>query len=219
MNVFNGKVRFCGFWDHDVLILIPNNLTSIFLFSVTPLHVFDFVYSCASSSVYFISQQLCLWFGDMIGLLGVLRWALRPLDKLWLTSAALAGTALTAPVLVMRSFRFGRARTMTTLGMWEACICVPFFGRYAFAGMVHFAAPYTGSVNPMLTVMKDKYAEGFIIERPWLHNPFNSVHAVAMTNLGFVLKLILSGLCYWLQPFQFDDDMIEESVWFQKYSL
>eukprot|EP01147_Barroeca_monosierra_P007563 gene7563-9841_t len=127
----------------------------------------------------------------MIGLLGVLRWALRPLDKLWLTSAALAGTALTAPVLVMRSFRFGRARTMTTLGMWEACICVPFFGRYAFAGMVHFAAPYTGSVNPMLTVMKDKYAEGFIIERPWLHNPFNSVHAVAMTNLGEFVSGIL----------------------------
>ncbi|EGD78543.1 hypothetical protein PTSG_09235, partial [Salpingoeca rosetta] len=127
----------------------------------------------------------------MIGLGGILRWAIRPLDKLWLASAAVVGTAMTAPMVVLNSMKHGRSHALSTFGLWQSCAQVPFFGRYAFAGLVHLAAPYTASVNPMLTVMTSDYAEGFILERPWLHNPFNSVHAVAMTNLGEFVSGIL----------------------------
>lgn len=36
----------------------------------------------------------------------------------------------------------------------------------------------------MLDSMTDSRAEAHIDEKPWLTNPFNSVHAVALTNLG-----------------------------------
>ena len=120
----------------------------------------------------------------MLGLTGVLRWALRPLDKLWLASAAFVGTAMVAPFVALDSMKRGRAMATSTFGIWQSCEKVSFLGRYAFAGLVHLAAPYTASVNPMLATMTADYSEGYILERPWLHNPFNSVHAVAMANLG-----------------------------------
>lgn len=65
--------------------------------------------------------------------------------------------------------------------MLTTCLII---GPYNPPGFVHFAAPYTGSVDPFLTSMTETRAEGYIVERPWLHNPFNSVHAVALTNIG-----------------------------------
>lgn len=51
---------------------------------------------------------------------------------------------------------------------------------------MHFAAPYTTSCDPMLYELTDTHAEAYLVERPWLHNPFQSVHAIALANLGYV---------------------------------
>ena len=119
----------------------------------------------------------------MLGPLGVLRWAFRPLDKLLFASAAIVGTALTAPRVIYNISTLSSARAFSQYEIWRACDASP-LGTYAFAGFVNFAAPYTGSVRPILTKMDATEAEGYIVEQPWLQNPFNSVHAVALTNLG-----------------------------------
>ena len=100
----------------------------------------------------------------MLSLLGLLRWAVRPLDKLVLASAALVGTALTLPRVVVNVARFGAPKGLSQYAVWQACRATP-LGIYAFAGFVHFAAPYTGSITPMLTEMTDTKARGHLVKK------------------------------------------------------
>lgn len=119
----------------------------------------------------------------MLNLVGVLRWTLKPLDQVALGSAILMGSVCTLPKLLSNIATVGRERGFSNYEVWKCCDASP-LGHYAFAGLVHLAAPYTASVDPLLTYMDDRKAIGHITERPWLQNPFNSVHAVALTNLG-----------------------------------
>eukprot|EP00045_Choanoeca_perplexa_P002289 m.23787 g.23787 ORF g.23787 m.23787 type:complete len:214 (+) comp11430_c0_seq2:170-811(+) len=129
----------------------------------------------------------------MLGPLGIVRWAFRPLDKLLFASAAIVGTAMTTPRILYNVSTLSSARALSQLEIWRACAASP-LGAYAFAGFVNFAAPYSGSVRPILTKMNAIEAEGYIVEQPWLTNPFNSVHAVALTNLGeFVSGIIVTS--------------------------
>jgi len=57
-------------------------------------------------------------------------------------------------------------------------------GRYVFSGVVSFFAPYSSSVGPFV---KDLSSQGCVVQIqdwPWMRNPFSSVHAIALANLG-----------------------------------
>eukprot|EP00603_Paraphysomonas_imperforata_P006434 CAMPEP_0114423834 /NCGR_PEP_ID=MMETSP0103-20121206/6366_1 /TAXON_ID=37642 ORGANISM="Paraphysomonas imperforata, Strain PA2" /NCGR_SAMPLE_ID=MMETSP0103 /ASSEMBLY_ACC=CAM_ASM_000201 /LENGTH=197 /DNA_ID=CAMNT_0001592535 /DNA_START=45 /DNA_END=635 /DNA_ORIENTATION=+ len=61
-------------------------------------------------------------------------------------------------------------------------------GTHCFSSLVPFTAPYSGSVECHirdLSQVEDTIScSGTIENYPWLRNPFQSVHAVAMTNVG-----------------------------------
>ena len=61
-------------------------------------------------------------------------------------------------------------------------------GISLFSTLVGVYAPYSASVSPTVRSMQksDNYFQvvATMEDRPWLRNPFQSVHAVALTNLG-----------------------------------
>lgn len=61
-------------------------------------------------------------------------------------------------------------------------------GVSLFSTLVGAFAPYSASVNPKVRRMqksdKDITVVATFEDRPWLRNPFQSVHAVALTNIG-----------------------------------
>ena len=64
-----------------------------------------------------------------------------------------------------------------------------------FSSIIYLTAPYSGSIGSTPRYLG---REGEVIrsvvtmeDRPWLRNPFGSIHAVALTNLGE----LASGVC------------------------
>ncbi|KAK3236179.1 hypothetical protein CYMTET_53664 [Cymbomonas tetramitiformis] len=57
-------------------------------------------------------------------------------------------------------------------------------GGYVFDALIGFFAPYSASTTPHVETLSKTACTVSIEERPWLMNPFNSVHAVALTNIG-----------------------------------
>lgn len=57
-------------------------------------------------------------------------------------------------------------------------------GIYAFSGLVGWFAPYSASIAPLVHKLTEEECEATMNDWPWLRNPFNSVHALAQSNLG-----------------------------------
>ena len=58
------------------------------------------------------------------------------------------------------------------------------FGKTAFSAMISVVAPYSGSINPIVDEFDGNTTKCYIQEKRCLRNPFNSVHALALANLG-----------------------------------
>lgn len=58
------------------------------------------------------------------------------------------------------------------------------FGKHVFSGIVYFYAPYTSSICGIVDKLNETTCEVYITDLPWLHNPYSSIHAVALANLG-----------------------------------
>ena len=58
------------------------------------------------------------------------------------------------------------------------------FGKTAFSAMISIVAPYSGSINPIVEEFDENTAKCYIQEKRCLKNPFNSIHALALANLG-----------------------------------
>eukprot|EP00055_Hartaetosiga_balthica_P006912 m.22924 g.22924 ORF g.22924 m.22924 type:complete len:222 (+) comp5497_c0_seq1:37-702(+) len=130
----------------------------------------------------------------MLGVLGFFRWVVRPVDKLWMMTMSVIGTTLAVPVVLTKMATIGPKLALTSGEIVRSFNSVPYFGKYGMQAMVHLIAPYTASINPMLDSLSETRAQAYLVERPWLQNPFNSVHAVALTNLGeYVSGLIVTS--------------------------
>jgi acyl-coenzyme A thioesterase PaaI-like protein len=58
------------------------------------------------------------------------------------------------------------------------------FGAAVFSGIVCFYTPYTASITAQVGELTATTCECVMWEQPWLRNPFASVHALALANLG-----------------------------------
>lgn len=58
------------------------------------------------------------------------------------------------------------------------------YGKIAFSGMISIVSPYSGSISPLVEKFSTNECRCSIVEKIYLKNPFNSVHALALTNLG-----------------------------------
>lgn len=66
---------------------------------------------------------------------------------------------------------------------WEKAQKFP-GGRFFFNKMLGFMVPYTGSIKPQVLELRPGFAKARIVERRALRNHLNSVHAIALMNLG-----------------------------------
>lgn len=57
-------------------------------------------------------------------------------------------------------------------------------GRWVFAKMVCFKAPYFASVSPRISILEPNLCEGFIRQRRGIQNHIGTVHAIALCNLA-----------------------------------
>ena len=57
-------------------------------------------------------------------------------------------------------------------------------GRQAFNGIISFVSPYSSSIHPNVECFEKKECKCSIEDRRYLRNPFNSIHALALSNLG-----------------------------------
>lgn len=57
-------------------------------------------------------------------------------------------------------------------------------GTDAFSAMISYASPYSGSINPIVEQFDENTIKCSIKENIFLGNPFNSIHALALANLG-----------------------------------
>jgi acyl-coenzyme A thioesterase PaaI-like protein len=61
---------------------------------------------------------------------------------------------------------------------------IPLIGKYLFSTLLSFQSPYTGTIS--MNVLKLKPGSCTTTVREWwlLHNPFKSIHAAALLNMG-----------------------------------
>ncbi len=57
-------------------------------------------------------------------------------------------------------------------------------GTHVLAFYIGLVAPYSSSISPKIMKLTKDECIACIDDRPWLRNPFNSVHAIALANLA-----------------------------------
>ena len=64
-------------------------------------------------------------------------------------------------------------------------------GKELSSYLILLTSPYTSSINPIIENYNDTYCESYIEDTKSIHNPFNSIHALALTNLGELTSSLL----------------------------
>ena len=83
----------------------------------------------------------------------------------------------------------------TLLQWWQWLSHVP-AGRWLFSRLLAWRVPYTGSIKSQLLNLQPGYCQASLVERRALRNHLNSIHAIALANLGEMTSglAMLTGL-------------------------
>lgn len=57
-------------------------------------------------------------------------------------------------------------------------------GKYVISGLGVFYAPYSGTIGAVVEDLRQSECTITIEDYPWMRNPFQSIHAIALSNLG-----------------------------------
>jgi len=84
------------------------------------------------------------------------------------------------------------------LKLWNSLSAKP-LGKTLFNNFIRFYVPYTASVHPQVMELRPGYARVQIKDRRSVRNHLNSIHAVAMMNLGEAATgmALMAGLPEW----------------------
>ncbi len=81
---------------------------------------------------------------------------------------------------------------MRILEAWRFSRRIPIIGHWLFARLVQRVSPYSSSIFPIFESLESGFCRVALLERRALRNPFQSVHAIALANLGE----LASGLAF-----------------------
>ena len=71
------------------------------------------------------------------------------------------------------------------LRWYQFCCSIPLIGKWLFSWLVTFIAPYTGSIPFSVQELSNNGKCIISMRDSWLiRNPFRSIHAAALANLG-----------------------------------
>ncbi len=76
-------------------------------------------------------------------------------------------------------------RRPTISSVWARAQALP-FGERVFSRFVGRMAPYTGTIGAVVEELSDGHSRVVLKDRPRVRNHLNSLHAVALINLGEV---------------------------------
>ncbi|HXA46266.1 MAG TPA: hotdog fold domain-containing protein [Burkholderiaceae bacterium] len=79
----------------------------------------------------------------------------------------------------------------STLNIWERFAPMP-GGKWLFARLICFKAPYFGSIRPRFHALRSEYCEVSIVKRRAVTNHLGTVHAIAMCNMAEVAGGIMT---------------------------
>jgi acyl-coenzyme A thioesterase PaaI-like protein len=69
------------------------------------------------------------------------------------------------------------------LGIWDRLSAMP-GGSFLFGRVIRFGIPYTASVRPIVREVRSGYARVEMRDRRRVANHLNSIHAIALANVG-----------------------------------
>lgn len=80
-----------------------------------------------------------------------------------------------------------------TFEFWAA---IPIIGRWIFSWLILFVSPYTASIPIRVQEITEDGCKTTLLDSFFTKNPFKSVHAAALTNLGeATMGLAILGWC------------------------
>eukprot|EP00467_Chlorarachnion_reptans_P017404 CAMPEP_0114529028 /NCGR_PEP_ID=MMETSP0109-20121206/24586_1 /TAXON_ID=29199 /ORGANISM="Chlorarachnion reptans, Strain CCCM449" /LENGTH=197 /DNA_ID=CAMNT_0001711343 /DNA_START=53 /DNA_END=643 /DNA_ORIENTATION=+ len=99
------------------------------------------------------------------------------------TSVLVTALVLAAVPTTLRVVTKGSKSLSKLEDMFEFFEGLP-LGKVVVASLIGFTAPYSASISASIEYLKGTKVRASIYDRPWLRNPFSSIHAVALANLG-----------------------------------
>ncbi|KAJ1499256.1 hypothetical protein HMI54_002514 [Coelomomyces lativittatus] len=70
------------------------------------------------------------------------------------------------------------------LKIYQRCQAVPIIGPFLFSQYIRIVTPYSGSIFPHVDKLEPGHCRLTIPDKKRLHNPFQSMHALALLNAG-----------------------------------
>lgn len=71
----------------------------------------------------------------------------------------------------------------TIFSLWQRLSPLP-MGKWIFSYLIRFVNPYTGNLGAQVRIFENGYAEIILEDKKRNRNHLNSIHAIALTNLG-----------------------------------
>lgn len=94
-----------------------------------------------------------------------------------------AAVIINTPAIILRLATKGGRSIVRVGDLYDFCAPLP-LGKVIMSGAVSVFAPYTASVGAYIEELTSDTCTVTLYDLPWLRNPFASLHAVALANVG-----------------------------------